>query len=497
MKKKGVILTLFAAVIAGGLTSWGVTSAVVPNHGTMQLSSGNEKSSDFHFVGTSSQAQNILPDFTAAAERGVKSVVNIDVVKKMRVNGGYSGGGGGGFFEYFFGNPSPNQQPQYRDQRGGGSGVIISEDGYIVSNNHVVTGADQIKVTTSDGERYTAKLIGADPNTDIALLKIEATGLPVLPFGNSDDLRLGEWVLAVGNPYGLTSTVTQGIISAKGRSIGAIQSNMGIESFIQTDAAVNHGNSGGALITLDGTLVGINTLIQSPTGAYAGYSFAVPSSIVRKVASDLREFGVVQRAMLGILMREITAEWIEEHGDETGIKTRGGVYIGEVAENGAAAAAGIKAGDVLIAIDGVPVNRSSEVQEAIIKYRPNDKVKVSVKRDGAVKQFEVTLRNKSGNTDIVSKNISDIATQLGAKFTEISDKLKKELKISTGVQVVAIEQSGLLARSKVKPGYIITAINDIPMTSIAVLNSTNIEQIYTIEGIYPDGKLAAYSVIVR
>ena len=317
-----------------------------------------------------------------------------------------------------------------------------------------------------------------------------------MPFGNSDDLRLGEWVLAIGNPYGLTSTVTAGIVSAKGRSLGVMSSQMGIESFIQTDAAVNPGNSGGALITTEGKLIGINTVIKSPTGAYAGYSFAVPSSIVRKVVTDLREYGVVQRAMLGISFQAITPEWIERYGKEKGIEEVGGVYIAEVAADGAAEAAGIKEGDVLTQINGAAMNTTADVQETIAKLRPNDKIKVTVKRDGSTKTFDVTLRNRAGKTDLVKKDDVNLMEELGATFREVSDKQKKELRIRGGIQVVELKSDGLLARSRVQRGYIITAINDTPISSVSDLNRIT-DKVQSIDGVYPDGRIVSYQALTR
>lgn len=504
MKKRVILFSILASALVGGAAAWAVTEINQPKSSGDSYAIKNPANSADAYFTSNTPTQGILPDFTQAAEKGVKSVVNIEVVKRVAVRGGLSGQGMD-MFEYFFGNPNrgqqrqpQQQQPQYQEQRGGGSGVIISSDGYIVSNNHVVEGADEVKITTNAGDSYIAKVIGTDPTTDIALLKIEATDLPVLEFGSSDELRLGEWVLAIGNPYGLTSTVTQGIISAKGRSVGAAQrSKLEIESFIQTDAVVNPGNSGGALITLDGNLIGINTMIYSQTGSYAGYSFAVPSSIVRKVVADIREYGVVQRAMLGVRMGEITADWLEQFGKELGINERGGIYIGEVVEGGAAEAAGIKKGDVLTEINGQKINTASEVQETISKYRPNDKITITIKRDGSVKHFDVTLRNSAGNTDVVKRQSFDLSKELGAQFREISDKQKKELKIQYGIQVTTLDPTGLLARSRVKAGFIITAINDTPITKVSQIETMNITGIETIEGVYPDGSRATYAAIAK
>lgn len=501
MKKKVIVLSILASAIVGGLSAWGVSAIQASdNKSSITNQTGNIADANYKFVSHTPSTEGILPDFTQAAEKGVRAVVNIEVKKQVRQSAVYPGQGGGGsrgdIFEFFFGNPG-RQQQQPQEQRGGGSGVIISEDGYIISNNHVVEDATEIRVTLNDGASYKAKVVGTDPSTDVALLKVEAKDLPFLPFGNSDDLRLGQWVLAIGSPFGLSSTVTQGIISAKGRSLGAMQSQMGIESFIQTDAAVNPGNSGGALITLNGELIGINTMIISKSGGYNGLSFAVPSTIVRKVAADIRQYGMVQRALLGVTMQQITEEWIEQFGKETGIKERGGIYIYEVVEGGAAAAAGIKKNDVMTHINDVEVKSSAQVQETIGQLRPNDKIKITVKRDGSVKQFDVTLRNKAGNTNVVSKSDTDIIKVLGAEFRNISDKQMQQLKVTGGVQVTEVFQGGLLAKSRVRPGLVITAINDTPIRSVERLEMMEFETIETIEGVYPDGRAVIYSVVER
>ena len=372
--------------------------------------------------------------------------------------------------------------------------MIISPDGYIVTNNHVVEKASEVKVTLNDKRSFTAKVIGTDPLTDVALIKIDATDLPNIPFGESDSLRLGEWVLAIGSPYGLQSTVTAGIISAKARNLEVIPSQFAIESFIQTDAAVNPGNSGGALVNTRGQLVGINTVIKSPTGSFAGYSFAVPTSIVKKVVVDLKEYGVVQRALLGVTVQEINENFIEQRGKETGITEAGGVYVVDVDPAGAGHAAGVKEGDVIIEIQGVKVDNSSKLLEEIAKHRPNDKVTLKIKRGSDVKQIEAVLRNSSGNTGIVKSNVVAATDALGGRFAEISDRARKELKIDGGVQVVAVNGDGILAQARIRPGYIITAINDRPIRSLSDLNRIT-SKIEFIEGIYPDGRATSYSIV--
>lgn len=508
MRKKWIILSVSLSVAAGSLAAYGVGRLTAQRYSSSTAVTYDNENAGAHFASAPSGAsQGILPDFTTAAEQGVEAVVNIENRQKYTVRQpqmyGNPFGGGDGFdpFDFFFG-PQQGQrqqqqgQPQQQERRSGGSGVILSPDGYIVSNNHVVEGASELIVTLHDGTVHKATLVGTDPSTDIALLKIDAQGLKTIPFGNSEELRLGEWVLAIGNPYGLTSTVTAGIVSAKGRSLGVLPSQMGIESFIQTDAAVNPGNSGGALITTEGNLIGINTVIKSPTGAYTGYSFAVPSSIVRKVVTDLREYGVVQRAMLGISFQAITPDWIERFGKEKGIKEQGGMYIAEVVEDGAAQAAGIKAGDILVRIGDKAMNSTADVQETIAKLRPNDKIKVTIKRDGTVKEFDVTLRNRAGKTELVKKDDVNLTEELGATFREVGEKLQKELRIRGGIQVVELKADGLLAKSRVQRGYIITTINDTPISSVGDLNRIT-EKVRSIDGIYPDGRIVSYQALGR
>ena len=324
-------------------------------------------------------SQGIAPvDFTQAAERSVEAVVHVKT-KYYRQQQYVDP-----FYQFFFGRPQQSQQPS---AMASGSGVILSNDGYIVTNNHVIEDANEIEVVLNDKRTFTAKLIGTDPNTDLALLKIEATDLPTIEIGNSDDLRVGEWVLAVGNPFNLTSTVTAGIVSAKARSINILNSDMKIESFIQTDAAVNPGNSGGALVNTQGQLVGINTAIASQTGSYAGYAFAIPTAIMQKVVADLRQFGTVQRALLGIRMLDIT----QQVKDQLSLESMEGVYVGEVISGSAADKAGMKAGDVIVQVDGRPINASSQLQEQIGRKNPGDQITILVRRGQRSLTLQVTL----------------------------------------------------------------------------------------------------------
>ena len=490
--KKAFLFLGFAALAAvtGGLTAW----TVVGNRGTevayVEREVERTPALGNHF--TSYQNEQ-YPDLTYAAENAVKAVVNIEAIQQVEMpRRGYDP------FLEFFGIPQDygygDGRPQYREQRAGGSGVIISEDGYIVTNNHVVDGASKLKVKLNDGRTFDAKLIGTDSATDLALLKVEAKDLPTLPFGSSDALRLGEWVLAIGSPFDLQSTITAGIVSAKARQLGAIPNDFRIESFIQTDAAVNPGNSGGALVNTHVELVGINTLIKSQTGSYVGYSFAIPETIVRKVVVDLKEFGVVQRALLGIQFRVVDQDFLDAEGKDLGIKDLGGAYVASVVEGGAASEAGIRKGDVILAIDGVKITEPSTLQEQIARHRPNDTVKLSVKRDGEVKQFEVTLRNKAGKTELMTKEDVDVVEALGGKFADAGTKLCRELDIKGGVQVVGIKADGILARARVKQGFVITHINDRPVYSLSDMQRMT-EKVRSIDGVYPNGRSASYMLV--
>ena len=492
MKKAFLILGLVAvSAAAGGLTAWTVSAD--RGDSVAYIEREVERTPALGTQFTSYQAEQ-YPDLTYAAENAVKAVVNIEAIQQVEMpqRRGYDP------FLEFFGIPQDygrgDGRPQYREQRAGGSGVIISEDGYVVTNNHVVDGASKLKVKLNDGRSFDAKLIGKDSATDLALLKVEAKGLPTLAFGSSDALRLGEWVLAIGSPFDLQSTITAGIVSAKARQLGAIPNDFRIESFIQTDAAVNPGNSGGALVNTHGELVGINTLIKSQTGSYVGYSFAIPESIVRKVVVDLKEFGVVQRALLGVQFRVVDQDFLDTEGKELGIKDLGGAYVAAVVEGGAASEAGIRKGDVILDIDGVKIVEPSTLQEQIAKRRPNDTVKLSVKRDGKVKQFDVTLRNKAGKTELVTKEDVDVVDALGGKFADAGAKLCRELDIKGGVQVVGIKADGILARARVKQGFVITHINDRPVYSLSDMQRMT-EKVRSIDGVYPNGRSASYTLV--
>lgn len=430
------------------------------------------------------------PDLTYAAENAVRAVVNIEAIQEVAMRRqSYDP------FLDFFGIPQGyGSQPQTREVKAGGSGVIISEDGYIVTNNHVVEDASKLRVKLYDGRTFDGTIVGTDPTTDIALVKIDAKDLPTVPFGSSDALRLGEWVLAIGSPFDLQSTITAGIVSAKARSLNVIPNEFRIESFIQTDAAVNPGNSGGALVNTHGELVGINTVIKSSTGSYIGYSFAVPEAIVRKVVVDLKEYGVVQRALLGIQYTPVTQDFIDQRGKELGITQPGGVYVAAVSEDGAASAAGIRKGDIITSIDGVNITDGTTLQEQIGKRRPNDRVKVAVKREGEVKHFDVVLRNKAGKTELLSRESVDVAEMLGGRLVDAGTKLCRELEIDGGVQVAGVKDGGYLARARVKPGFVITHVNDKPVRSVADLQKLS-DKVTSIDGIYPNGRAASYAFV--
>ena len=418
-----------------------------------------------------------LPDLTFAAEKSIHSVVHI-ATQSMR-GGGWSSGNP--FFDEFFG--LKNQQPQIA--QGFGSGVIISSDGYIITNNHVIESAQNIKVILNDKREFEAKLVGADPSTDIALLKVEAKDLQFLTYGNSNDLKLGEWVLAVGNPFNLTSTVTAGIVSARSRNLGINEDQLSIESFIQTDAAVNPGNSGGALVNQQGNLIGINTAIASRTGSYTGYSFAVPVTIVSKVVEDLKKYGEVQRALLGVNIGDVNAEIAKE----LKLDKVEGVYVSGVPENGAAREAGIKEKDVIIQVEGKQIKNTAELQEKISQYRPGDKVDVIVLRNNEKKPFTVTLRNKHGDTEIVRDN----NLVLGAEFETITDSEKQKLEINSGIKITRLDK-GKLKTSGIKEGFIITHVNKKPIFEVKdfKIETGNAKGGILVEGIYPNGESAYF-----
>ncbi|MBP5420731.1 MAG: Do family serine endopeptidase [Bacteroidales bacterium] len=427
-------------------------------------------------------------DFTEAAESTINGVVHVKILQDNSRQQQY--GSSDPLWQFFFGPQFQQQQtPQQPRVTGSGSGVIISEDGYIVSNNHVIESADQIEVVLNDRRSFPATLIGTDPTTDIALIKIDATGLHALSFGNSDAMKVGEWVLAVGNPFNLTSTVTAGIISAKARQVGINSNSMAIESFIQTDAAVNPGNSGGALVNTHGEVIGINTAIASQTGSYTGYSFAVPSNIAQKVAQDLKQYGEVQRALLGVQIREMN----DDLQKETGRDNLDGIYVGGVADGGAAKEAGIETGDVILSINGESVSTVPELQGKVGMYHPGETVKLRVWHKGKEKEVSVTLRNVRGTTGIIK--FGDQNELLGATLEKVSDKDLDRLGLRYGIKVKKLD-NGKMKDCGIREGFIITKANRQPVTSPDDFNKIvlNASEGLFIAGVYPNGKIAYYAI---
>ena len=440
-------------------------------------------------------------DLTYAAEKALPAVVHIKYVQNSKVQtvdvqedpfSDFFGPFG------FFGNPDQGNGRQKRrvqtpKKEATGSGVIISPDGYIVTNNHVVNGADELTVTLNDNREYSARIIGTDPNTDLALIKVNGKNLPTLPIGDSDNLKVGEWVLAVGNPYNLSSTVTAGIVSAKARSMGGEGSNgPQISSFIQTDAAINPGNSGGALVNAKGELVGINAMLYSQTGSYSGYGFAIPTTIMVKVVDDLKKYGTVQRAILGIrggdVLNYINAQKDEKKDVDLG--TNEGVYVAEVTEGSSAAAAGIVKGDVITEADGKKITKMSELQELLSKKRPGEKVTLTYLHNKSKHSKTVTLKNAQGNTKVIKTADLDV---LGASFRPVTEQQKKEFDLTFGLEVTKVEK-GAIKSGGIEQGFIMLYANDTPLKSLSDLQelvknaSTSQDPVLIIKGIWPSGK---------
>ncbi|MBF1542620.1 MAG: Do family serine endopeptidase [Prevotella salivae] len=440
-------------------------------------------------------------DLTYAAEKALPAVVHIKYVQNSKVQtvdvqedpfSDFFGPFG------FFGNPDQGNGRQKRrvqtpKKEATGSGVIISPDGYIVTNNHVVNGADELTVTLNDNREYSARIIGTDPNTDLALIKVNGKNLPTLPVGDSDNLKVGEWVLAVGNPYNLSSTVTAGIVSAKARSMGGEGSNgPQISSFIQTDAAINPGNSGGALVNAKGELVGINAMLYSQTGSYSGYGFAIPTTIMVKVVDDLKKYGTVQRAVLGIrggdVLNYINAQKDEKKDVDLG--TNEGVYVAEVIEGSSASAAGIVKGDVITEADGKKITKMSELQELLSKKHPGEKVTLTYLHNKSKHSKTVTLKNAQGNTKVIKTADLDV---LGASFRPVTEQLKKEFDLTFGLEVTKVEK-GAIKSGGIEQGFIMLYANDTPLKSLSDLQelvksaSTSQDPVLIIKGIWPSGK---------
>lgn len=435
-------------------------------------------------------------DFEKAADNAVPSVVHIKTVTKFKQVRGrsqqqspFGDGPDDGFFQHFFGEGGRSfQQP---DQRASGSGVIISTDGYIVTNNHVVDGATEISVTLSDRKTYTAKVMGTDVNTDLALIKVEGKDLPVMPIGNSDDVHLGQWVLAVGYPLNLDVTVTQGIVSAKSRNIGInTKGSAPVESFIQTDAAVNPGSSGGALVNTNGELVGITAAIASPTGSYAGYAYSIPSNLVKKVIGDIMKYGAVQRGYLGISMAP--DELDDKQKKELGVNDNSdGVWVMETDPKGAAAEAGIQKGDAITKVDGIVINTDAELSEQMARHKPGDKMSITFLRNKEEKTVTVTLKSKPGS--FASQSAAAVEA-LGIELNALDKAQAAQLGIAGGVQVTNIGDGVISNQTNMRQGFVITKVGGIPVKTVDELKEAmgKQESNFQIEGIYPGSKQVYY-----
>ena len=470
---------MFTAI--GGLVALGAAHSLGWTGKTVIIEDTNQGVSQANLT-----ADGPLPsaptDFVAAAERTVEAVVHVKTTAE-RVQNYYNP-----FNDLFFGRPST---PEKFEVEGSGSGVILTEDGYIVTNNHVIKGAKTIVVTTSNNDEYEAELIGADPTTDIALLKIEGIELTKVSVANSDEVRLGQWVLAVGNPFNLTSTVTAGIISAKGRDINIIDEQSAIESFLQTDAAVNPGNSGGALVNTAGELVGINTAISSRSGSFEGYSFAVPANLMLKVVNDLKEYGRVQRAFIGINYNEVTAALSEE----LNLEVNKGVYVANVISEGAADDAGITKGDVIINVNGKSIVSGADLTEALGQRRPGEKLSVVVNRSGKNKAFEVVLKNKLGTTEMLTKE-EELLRNFGAELEELSSIDRRRLGLRYGIRVSKI-LGGRFQKAGIPKDFIIVKLNNVYVENVKsferLVRQFNPDDGVLIQGFEPNGKANYYA----
>ena len=472
--KKGIVTLLLAAVV-GAAAAFAVVKLSSPSdQGTRVIV--KDGAGQFRTV---SLTETEYPDFTYAAESAVDAVVYVKVTVKDVTRTAPSS-----IFDFFFGYEGT---PRERERVGSGSGVIIRPDGYIVTNNHVIEGASKIEVTLNNNKTFEAQLIGTDPATDVALIKIDAQGLPVVPFGDSDNLRLGEWVLAIGSPYDLRSTITAGIVSAKGRSMPNYDGEFKIESFIQTDAAVNPGNSGGALVDKAGNLVGINTAIVSQTGSYTGYSFAIPSNIVRKIVSDLIDFGSVRRAMLGVTMRPMD----DKLAKELKLSSPNGVYIVEVLKGSAADEAGIKVGDVIVAVDSVKVRNASAVQEQVNRFHPGDRTTVTVLRDGKEKILDVTFKGTAAENGSVDED--GAVAFYGARIKEAPKETLEKLGIDHGVEIVSVGP-GKIMDAGVSEGFVMMFVNDQPVSKPQdVMNIIKkSKRAVFVEGMTPYGRVSYF-----
>lgn len=487
MKFKNIILIVAISVATSLVSIWGY-GTWLQNKSTTLQSDGKVPVNYAGFF--DKDAPTGIPDFTAAATSATPAVVHI----KTKIKGGTASSKGNNPFGDLFGDNDPLFQffggpRSMPDQQASGSGVIISNDGYIVTNNHVIDGASDINVTLANRKSYKGTVVGADPNTDLAVIKIDANNLPYMLYGNSDDVKLGQWVMAVGYPLTLDVTVTAGIISAKSRSIGINKSDRAIESFLQTDAAVNPGNSGGALINTNGELIGINSAIASPTGSYAGYSYAIPVNIVKKAVTDLIKFGAVQRAYIGIQYPR--DDMSDEQKKQSGIMDGAGVFVTDVAADGAAKVAGLKKGDFVTKLNDIEVNSGPELQEQVARYKPGDKINVTYVRDGKEYNTSLTLKNKSGNYEVVKTETS--FDDLGADLVTVDKQTAQKNDLTGGVQVKKIG-NGLLKNTRIQEGFIITSVDGQDVNNLDDLKSilNNAHGTVKLEGVYPGYVGATY-----
>ena len=478
MKAKYVFGSLIMAVLGATITLFVYTRFIEKDIPALSHDSSAVEVNDARALLTSFQMQEGQVDFTYAAEQTVHAVVHVHTKTMMGAQADNP------ILEWFYGD----RYSRPREVSGYGSGVIISQDGYIITNNHVIEGAENVEVKLNDNRIFQAKIVGTDPSTDIALLKIAGVNLPFIKYGDSEQLKLGEWVLAVGNPFNLTSTVTAGIVSAKGRNLGILEGDYRIESFIQTDAALNVGNSGGALVNTKGLLVGITSAIYSPNGAYAGNSFAIPVTIVRKVVDDLRQFGQVQRAIIGVNIRDVNSEDAEKFKLDN---VKGVMITGTIAD-GSADEAGLKANDIILNFDGVDVNTVAELQEQVGKHRPGDKVSLSYLRSGKQSTINITMKNVAGNTSVVT---AETGTDMvfGARLAKLGSSDKNSFDTDYGVKVIEVND-GKFRDLGIRKGYIILTVNGKKVNSPSDIRqyTNNESSLKSIGGIQSDGTIFSY-----
>lgn len=472
---KKYTIPIFSAILGSAITIAAFLVFLSGNPKSVRIEHLNKTPVE-NVLFTTDKSGEIIPlDFTEISAnlmdvvvhiRSIQNIKTTSVPQNQQLPDPFREYFGDEFYKYFFGPQSPENQQRRnmppRQRRGSGSGVIISSEGYIITNNHVVAEADEIEVALHDNRTYEAKIIGTDPHTDLALIKINEKDLSTIPLVNSDSVEVGEWVLAIGNPFNLNSTVTAGIVSAKSRNLNILRDQYAIESFIQTDAAINPGNSGGALVNLQGGLIGINTAIASPTGAFSGYGFAVPSNIVNKVVNDLLEYGSVQRGYLGIIIRNVTGTLAGEED----LNITEGVYVDSVLMNSAAHKAGVRDGDVITSIDGNEITKASELQELIARKRPGDDVKIKVNRAGKLSTMNAKLQSREGETKTVKKEKAGVLTDLGIELKTVEGDVAEKLNIKGGVKIINLYAGKLKRSTDIKEGFIITKVNNNSVSSV-------------------------------